>query len=141
MTVGEKIRDARTTLNVSLTTLSEKLNVSAATLSRIENGKQSLDVKLFLLLAKALRKAPHELLTESGETEQQDELVGRIAGLASTDRIRFWHDLAATRRSSRTQVRNSASRDLTQDVEELLAQVEFLRDEIEEMRGRLRRRR
>ena len=138
MTIGEKIRDARTSQSFSLTVLSEKLNVSAATLSRIENGKQSLDLGLFLLLAKALHRQPQDLLTETDTVDDEEGLVGRIAGLDARGRTQLWRDLSATRKSARLHAR--PARDLIADVEELLAQVEFLRDEITDMHTRLRKR-
>jgi len=136
MTIGERIREARTEQHLSLTVLSDQLDVSAATLSRIENGKQSLDVSLFLLIAKTLRKAPDELLADADNGNgSDDELVLRIGSLGATKRTQLWRELAASRRNGGVKVR---TRDLAQDIEELLAQVDFIRDEIDSMRGRMR---
>ncbi|MCU1231632.1 MAG: Helix-turn-helix domain [Acidobacteria bacterium] len=136
MTIGERIREARTEQHLSLTVLSDQLDVSAATLSRIENGKQSLDVSLFLLIAKTLRKAPDELLADADKGHgSDDELVLRIGSLGATKRTQLWRELAASRRNAGVKVR---TRDLAQDIEELLAQVDFIRDEIDSMRGRMR---
>jgi transcriptional regulator with XRE-family HTH domain len=136
MTIGERIREARTAQHLSLTVLSHQLDVSAATLSRIENGKQSLDVTLFLLIAKTLRKSPDELLADADSIQgTDDELVVRIGALGANKRTQLWRELAASRRNGGGRNR---SRDLSQDIEELLAQVDFIREEIESMRGRTR---
>ena len=117
--------------------LSHQLDVSAATLSRIENGKQSLDVSLFLLIARTLRRAPDELLAETDSVAGDDALVGRIGALGATKRTQLWRELAASRRGVSTRDR---TRDLAQDIEELLAQVDFIREEINSMRTRVRSR-
>ena len=135
MTIGERIREARTAQHLSLTVLSHQLDVSAATLSRIENGKQSLDVSLFLLIAKTLRKAPDDLLADAENSHGDDELVLRIGALGATKRTQLWRELAASRRTVSARAK---TRDLAQDIEELLAQVDFIRDEIDSMRGRMR---
>lgn len=138
MTIGERIREARTAQHLSLTVLSQQLDVSAATLSRIENGKQSLDVTLFLLIAKTLRKAPDELLADAESVaETDDELVVRIGSLGAAKRAQLWRELAASRRGNHKE----KSRDLSQDIEELLAQVDFIREEIEALRMRTRAKR
>jgi len=135
MTIGERIREARTAQHLSLTVLSNQLDVSAATLSRIENGKQSLDVSLFLLIAKTLRRSPDELLADADSLQgTDDELVVRIGALGVTKRTQLWRELAASRRTAS----RNRSRDLHQDMEELLAQVDFIREEIESMRSRTR---
>jgi transcriptional regulator with XRE-family HTH domain len=135
MTIGERIREARTAQHLSLTVLSHQLDVSAATLSRIENGKQSLDVTLFLLIAKTLRKSPDELLADADSIQgTDDELVVRIGALGAKKRTQLWRELAA----SRSNGSRNRSRDLAQDIEELLAQVDFIREEIESMRNRTR---
>jgi transcriptional regulator with XRE-family HTH domain len=134
MTIGERIREARTAQHLSLTVLSRKLDVSAATLSRIENGKQSLDVTLFLLIAKTLRRAPEDLLANADQVSStDDELVGRIGALGATKRTQLWRGLAESRRTGSAR---SRTRDLGQDIEELLAQVDFIREEIDSMRVR-----
>jgi transcriptional regulator with XRE-family HTH domain len=135
MTIGERIREARTAQHLSLTVLSHQLDVSAATLSRIENGKQSLDVTLFLLIAKTLRKSPDELLADADSIQgTDDELVVRIGALGANKRTQLWRELTASRRNGT----RHRSRDLAQDIEELLAQVDFIREEIESMRSRTR---
>ncbi|MEO8380751.1 MAG: helix-turn-helix domain-containing protein [Acidobacteriota bacterium] len=137
--IGEKLRGARQSQCRSLADVAGFAKVSVATLSRIENGKQSVDLGLFLILAKILQVPPHELLAEDSGASKVDPMARRIAGLGATDRTDFWRDLAAERRTQRNR-RGAASRDLGQQVEELLAQVDFLREELESVRKRMKRR-
>jgi len=146
--VGERIREARQAQNRSLADVAGKANISVATLSRIENDKQSVEVGLFLLLARVLSIPAHELLgtqEENGNGDgtghsKLDPLVRRIAALGSADRLELWKELAAERRTQRTRARGSESRQMGQHVEELLAQVDFLREELEGVRKRIKQR-
>jgi transcriptional regulator with XRE-family HTH domain len=149
--VGERIREARLAQSRSLADVAGKANISVATLSRIENDKQSVEVGLFLLLARVLTIPAHELLgtqdEENGNGDgngnghsKLDPLVRRIAALGSTDRLELWKELAAERRTRRGSARGSESRHMAQHVEELLAQVDFLREELEGVRKRIKRR-
>jgi transcriptional regulator with XRE-family HTH domain len=138
--IGERLREARGTRGMSLTEVAAKAHISAATLSRIENAKQGLDFGLFLVLAKILAVAPSDLV-EGDSGEGHDPLVGRIAQLSTGERARLWHELAVARRSSR-QKRNARQRDtVSQQMEELFAQFEFIREELEAVRTNVRRRR
>lgn len=133
--VGERIREARLDQNLSLTTVAAKVRVSPATLSRIENGKQTLDVGLFLALAKTLDVSPEDLLGASQSIRGDETLVAAIAALSPAKRIRLWRELAVARAS-----RPAKMREFGQRVEELLAQIDFLKKEIETLRVQLRRR-
>jgi transcriptional regulator with XRE-family HTH domain len=138
MVVGERIRDSRHSQHLSLTDVATKAGISAATLSRIETSKQGIDLALFLNLAKILKAIPQELLGENGAVSEKasDPLVRKITQLASTDRTRLWKDLATARRARRRGGRS----ELNQQVEELLAQFEYIRGEIESVRTTLKRR-
>jgi transcriptional regulator with XRE-family HTH domain len=146
--VGERIREARQAQNRSLADVAGKAKISVATLSRIENEKQSVEVGLFLLLARVLSIPAHELLGTQDEDEngngngesKLDPLVRRIAALGSADRLELWKELAAERRTQRGRARGSESRQMAQHVEELLAQVDFLREELEGVRKRIKQR-
>ena len=147
--VGERLREARQAQNRSLADVAGKANISVATLSRIENEKQSVEVGLFLLLARVLSIPAHELLgtqEEDGDdgngdgNGKLDPLVRRIAALGSAERLELWRELAAERRSQRSRSRGSESRQMAQHVEELLAQVDFLREELEGVRRKIQRR-
>ena len=141
--IGERIREVRQGQSRSLADVDGKAKISVATLSRIENDKQSVEMGMFLLLARVLNISPTELLSNELEEEQEgrlDPLVRRIAALGAKERLDLWRDLAAERRSQRTRARGSDSRHIGQQVEELLAQVDFLREELEGVRKRIKRR-
>jgi transcriptional regulator with XRE-family HTH domain len=148
--VGERIREARLAQNRSLADVAGKAQISVATLSRIENAKQSVEVGLFLLLARVLSIPAHELLGTQEEDEngngnghgesKLDPLVRRIAALGAQDRLDLWKELAAERRAQRGKARGNEARQMAQHVEELLAQVDFLREELEGVRKRIKTR-
>lgn len=141
--IGERLRDARETLGLSLTDVAGKAHISAATLSRIENSKQGLDFGLFLVLAKVLTVSPADLVDsdeDHGENENHDPLVAKIAQLATSDRARLWRDLAESRRASRTKNQARSSNSVSQQMEELFAQFDYVREELESVRASIRKR-
>jgi len=135
MTIGERLRESRQAQRLSLTDVAGKADISAATLSSIENSKQGLDLGLFLTIARILKSAPHEFLGE-GEEVTDDPLAKKIAALGSGDRARLWRDLATARRERRRKPRAEVGAQF----EELLAQFEYLRQEIESVRSSVKRR-
>lgn len=138
MVIGERLRESRQAQHLSLTDVAGKAGISAATLSRIETSKQNLDLALFLLLARILKSAPNQLLGGEGEEEEvaSDPLARKIAALASGERARLWRDLAAARRDRRRKPRAEVGAQF----EELLAQFEYIRQEIEAVRASVRKR-
>lgn len=140
--VGERIREARLAQNRSLADVAEKAQISVATLSRIENDKQSVDLALFVALARVLDTTPNELLGDhagNGRGDHGDPLARRIASLAPKERADLWRELAAGRRTRRAKVRLDAQQ-ISQQIDELLAQMDFLREELESVRKRVKRR-
>lgn len=137
--IGERLREARETRGLSLTDVATKAHVSAATLSRIENSKQGLDFALFLVLAKVLAVSPSDLV-EDGDDGANDPLVAKIAQLPATDRVRLWKDLAEARRNSRSKRHARNTETASQQMEELYAQFEFMREELEAVRVSMRKR-
>ena len=135
--IGDRLREVRTARHLSLSDVAGKADISAATLSRIENGKQGIDLELFLSLLKILRIQPSEVLENDGAVSMNDRLVDQISALDMDQRARLWRDLATSRRTQRT--RPSDARALGEKVEELVAQVEYLREEIEAVRAKRRR--
>ena len=133
MMIGNKLREARHDRSLSLTTVATKAKISAATLSRIENDKQGVELGLFVALARILNTPPHQFLVEEQEPAV-DPLAVRIAALRTVDRATLWRDLAAERRVQRT-TRRTKLRNLCDQLEELAAQIEFLREEIENVRA------
>jgi transcriptional regulator with XRE-family HTH domain len=137
--IGARLREARETRGLSLTDVAGKAHVSAATLSRIENNKQGLDFGLFLILAKVLDVAPAELVGADDQADAHDPLVARIAQLSTGDRARLWNDLAAATRNSHRKRYARHSATLSQQMEELFAQFDFIREELEAVRTRIRK--
>jgi transcriptional regulator with XRE-family HTH domain len=138
--VGDNLRQARLAQHLSLATVAGEAHISAATLSRIETNKQPLELRMFMTLAGVLKVSARELLgseDEEAAAQGSDPLVTRIAGLETAARAELWRGLAAERR---THLGNGRTRNMANQLDELLAQVEFLREEIEAVRSRLRKR-
>jgi transcriptional regulator with XRE-family HTH domain len=139
--LGERIRDLRQAQGRSLADIAGKAQVSVATLSRIENDKQAVDLGLFLVLAKVLQVGATELLGQTGEQDEDvDPLARRIAMLETKKRTELWRDVVAERRSQRRGSRVTKTPDLGLQVEELIAQLDFVRDELETVRMRIKKR-
>lgn len=140
--IGENIRHARVAQQRSLADVAKKAKISIATLSRIENDKQTLELGLFLTLAKVLDRTTNELLGNDDEDDGNhvDPLVKKIAAFESNERAQLWRELAASRRGQRVKNRRVQIRQLSQQVDELLAQFEFLREELQNVARRLRQR-
>jgi transcriptional regulator with XRE-family HTH domain len=118
--------------------LAERAEISAATLSRIERDKQNLDLGLFLTLTRILKLTPHEVLGDVANEEGVDPLVRAISGMQTGERAQLWRSLAAERKTHRS--RKNDGKAVVNEVDELLAQVDFIRGEIESVQKRLRRR-
>lgn len=138
--IGERLRGARHAQGLSLADVAGRVQISVATLSRIENSKQSVNLELFLHLAQALEVPPNELLT-TGEAAAEgiDPLARRIANLQTRDRTELWRELASENCIRRPAGRASQSNQFAQQVEELLAQIDFLRQELLAMRKKIRK--
>jgi transcriptional regulator with XRE-family HTH domain len=136
--VGVRIREVRLAQERSLAEVAALADISIATLSRIENDKQSLDLGLFLSLAQVLQVPAQQLLGDHGQNG--DHLARRIARLGSRERLELWKDLAEERRTNRTRKRGAEMRRVGQQVEELLAQIDFLREELESIRKGMKKR-
>jgi transcriptional regulator with XRE-family HTH domain len=137
--LGNQIRQARIARNLSLNDVAGRAEISVATLSRVERDKQGLDLGLFLTLCKVLNTSPQELLADAGEAGDVDPLVVKIAGLEHRERVQLWRDLAASRRETGRRIHMRVKK-MAEEFEELLAQFEFIRAEIEAVRSRVRRR-
>ncbi|HET8773077.1 MAG TPA: helix-turn-helix transcriptional regulator [Thermoanaerobaculia bacterium] len=138
--IGARIRGLRQAQGRSLADVAGKAKVSVATLSRIENDKQSVDLGLFLVLAKVLQVAASELLGSEGNGEADDRidpLARRIAMLETKKRTELWREVAAERRAQRGRGRRT---DSASQVEEMLAQIDFLREELEIVRKSMKKR-
>lgn len=138
--VGARIREKRQAQQRSLADVAGQAGISVATLSRIETDKQTLDLALFVSLARVLKTSPHEFLDGDQHGRSDRALAREIASLAPRDRAQLWQNLAAERRTIRSQSRRAADHQLGLHVEELIAQLDFLREELEAVKKRLRRR-
>ncbi|HEX6179291.1 MAG TPA: helix-turn-helix transcriptional regulator [Thermoanaerobaculia bacterium] len=136
--IGERLREARQAQNLSLVQVASKAKMSAATLSRIENEKQALDVGTLFVLARIVDVAPENLVAagNGGTTKADRELVDEIASLTPQERARLWRTIALTRRKKAA--RNES--DISAQFDELLAQLDLLRYELESLRARQKRR-
>jgi len=132
--VGDRIRHARVAQQRSLADIAGKADVSVATLSRVENSKQALDLELFLRLAKILKVTASDLLGEDQDTGALP-LAETLARLPQAERTKLWRDLASAKQKSTGDRR---AEQVFAQVEELLAQIEFLRSELEGVRKRMR---
>lgn len=137
--VGMKLRETRLAQKRPLADVAAKASISVATLSRVETDKQSIDLGLFLTLARVLGIAPAELLAPSEEQHGTAPLARRIVQLGSRKRLELWQTLASEARQARPARRPTAA-DVSHQVEELLAQIEFLREELQAMRKQVRKR-
>jgi transcriptional regulator with XRE-family HTH domain len=137
--IGNRLRQTRVGQQRSLADVASKADISVATLSRIENNKQALDMDLFLRLSKILKVAAAELVAEEGDGEGDEPLARRVAGLAIAERTKLWRDMVAARKQNPPVTRRRHPDQLASHVEELLAQIEFLRSELEVVRKRVRR--
>jgi transcriptional regulator with XRE-family HTH domain len=130
--IGERIRETRIARQMSLSDVAVKAHVSTATLSRIETGKQTIDVTLLMLLARILRVPSADLLgTEEG---QEDSVADQIASLKPSDRVRLWRELSTTQKDHARQQMS----DVAQQLEELVAQIDFIRGQVDHLRAAVR---
>ncbi len=140
--IGQRIRELRQSQGRLLADVAGKAKISVATLSRIENDKQSVDLGLFLILAKVLEVAASELLGSEGDGEEDDKvdpLARRIARLETRKRTELWREVAAERRAQHARGRTARAEGANQ-VDEMLAQIDFLREELETVRRGMKKR-
>src|SRR5258708_5949483 len=132
--VGTRIREARQARQLSLNAVAQKADISVATLSRIERDQQRIDVGLLLTLMRILKLNAQDVLDEQAPQDSVDPIVAKISALAAPERTKLWRELTANRKGSRV---GPPNRVMAQQVEEFLAQIDFLRGEIEAVRKKL----
>lgn len=81
--IGERLRAIRHARDASLGDIADPCELSVATLSRIENGKQDLSVRTLLALCDALDCSPNDVLA----TESRDP-QSVLAALKDVDRAK-----------------------------------------------------
>lgn len=133
---GDRLRAARVGQRMPLREVASRAGISQATLSRIERGKQTLDVDMLVRIAAILGREPRELFGTGHSTPAHI-----VASLSAEERIEFWRLMARSAEMRADGDKNKKhSGDLVMQVEELLAQLEYLRREVEAVQARLRHR-
>ena len=83
-----------------------------------------------------MKLTPGQVLDEERPDDGVDPIVTKISNLPAQERTKLWRGLATSRK---TPDRHSgATRALALQVEEFVAQIDFLRGEIEAVRKKLR---
>lgn len=126
--IGERLRRLRAERQLSLANVAEKAGVSVATLSRVETNKQNMDVSMLVTLSGILGVAPSEVLGDPSTDDDRAALTRRLSRLSRADRTKLFVD--SSRRRERA---------LSVVVEDLLATLDILRDELVEAQKSVRR--
>lgn len=135
--LGARLRQVRKRAGRSLADVAGHASMSISTLSRIETGKQPLEVETLIRLAGILGVDPASVITSADDAiDPVGPLIRQFRVLDRTERLRLWAELTegARRGEGRGSRRGS---ELAIEIDELLAQVELLRAEIESVRSRL----
>ncbi len=130
MQIGDRLREARRQRRLSLQQVAQSAGISAATLSRIETSKQSLDIQLLLRVADTLGAAPADFLTRAGDDRVSD-LQRALEHLAPESRSALWSTLAQRATDDGDDL---AHEPMASRLSEVLAQLDLLRAEVESMR-------
>lgn len=134
MRIGDRLRQSRRDRRLSLQQVAGVAGVSAATLSRIETSKQSLDVALFLKIAEILDTPPSDFLEPPAQTNGVSELRRSLLRLPPDQRTQLWSSLAVEASEG------NHPDPIPERLGEMLAQIELLKAEVEAMRTQLERR-
>jgi transcriptional regulator with XRE-family HTH domain len=129
MQIGDRLREARRQRHLSLQQVAQSAGISAATLSRIETSKQSLDIRLLLRVAETLGASPADFLARGNEDRVAD-VQRALERLAPEMRSALWTTLAARANNGGTYPPEPIANRLS----ELLAQLDLLRAEVESMK-------
>lgn len=132
--VGAALRLARQARRLSLSDVAGKAGMSVATLSRIETGKQNVDVSLLVNLAHILHVSPAALLEGGGDGRQPATVLAEeLALLSPAERARV---LASALKQSR---QDGSKEALHARVENLLTTLDLIREELHHVRKDIRR--
>lgn len=133
--IGAALRSARQARRMSLSDVASKAGMSVATLSRIETGKQNVDVSLLVNLAHILHVSPAALIEGNGNGRQPaTALSEELAMLSPAERARV---LASALKQSRKDGTREA---LHARMESLLMTLDLIREELLHVRQDIRRR-
>ncbi|HEY0787241.1 MAG TPA: helix-turn-helix transcriptional regulator [Thermoanaerobaculia bacterium] len=130
MQIGDRLREARRQRRLSLQQVAQSAGISAATLSRIETSKQSLDIQLLLRVAETLGASPADFLSRTGDDKISD-LQRALERLAPGTRSALWNTLAAHATNDGDDL---AREPMVSRLAEVLAQLDLLRAEVEAMK-------
>ena len=130
MQIGDRLREARRQRRLSLQQVASSAGISAATLSRIETSKQSLDIQLLLRVAETLGASPADFLSRGAE-DRVGELQRALERLAPETRSALWATLAAHADNNGA---DKAHEPMCNRLSEVLAQLDLLRAEVESMK-------
>lgn len=130
MQIGDRLREARRQRRLSLQQVAQSAGISAATLSRIETSKQSLDIQLLLRVAETLGASPADFLARTGDDRISD-LQRALERLAPETRSALWSTLAEHATNDGDDL---ARQPMSNRLSEVLAQLDLLRAEVEAMK-------
>ncbi len=85
--IGNRITEARRRAGLSTSTLAKKVGKSQATISRIENGKQSINLQLLVAISRALGVHPFNLLGKFFSKRKEPSGSGCLAEVLRSARI------------------------------------------------------
>jgi transcriptional regulator with XRE-family HTH domain len=127
MQIGDRLREARRKRRLSLQQVAQAAGISAATLSRIETSKQSLDIKLLVRVAETLGAPAADFLSGGDSVGDVQRALER---LAPEDRAALWSALA----QQASDVPNGQHDPISDRLAEVVAQLDLLRAAVESMR-------
>lgn len=128
--IGGSLRRLRLERQLSLAGVAGQAGVSVATLSRVETGKQNVDVALLMTIARILGVAPAEILGGGQQNDELGELTRRVSRLPAAERAKVFADSS----------RRGALRDVISTMDDLLSQIDLMRDELVDLQRRVRTR-
>lgn len=131
--IGHRLRNARKTAGRSLADIAADASISISTLSRMETGKQAVEVDTLLTLSSILGVDPGALLSSTNRDEDGSHpLLSQLRILSRSEWTELWKALAEAAATS------PPANVLQEEVDELLAQADFLRARIEAVKNRIK---
>jgi transcriptional regulator with XRE-family HTH domain len=134
--VGKRIRELRLAQGRSLADIAKRAEVSVATLSRVETGKQTIDLGFLICVARILGTTADEILLDGRGAGSAAVLAATIASMPPGERMGFWRALGDARRTRRGKTARDKMDGLARELDELHAHIELLRDELDAVRAR-----
>jgi transcriptional regulator with XRE-family HTH domain len=133
--IGGALRTARTSRGMSLSDVASVAGISIATLSRIETGKQDVDVTLLQTLSRILHVAATHFFDGDGDGRlSAAALIQELALLSSAERAQVI--AAATKLARRTGSREAHE----SRVENLLFGLDLIEDELRALQRDVKKR-